>query len=254
VVLDYIIVAIFGGVIGSTELLTRYRDAPFKALWSLHAGSYIFLNVFASIGALWLTRLFGVTFGLDASTEVEKLRWAQVFVAGFGAMILFRSSLFVLSMGDKTMSVGPSSILEALLEILDGAVDRERAQDRATSIEKVMEGVSFRKAKDVLPVVTFALMQNLPRENQDLVLNRVLDLESKRKNKELSDSAAAYALGLSLMDIVGENVLRDAIDLIKDDVSVEPQPVGEEPKPFEELFADAAEEAKISVDDKKTKD
>jgi hypothetical protein len=216
--LDYVIVAIFGGLIGSTELLSRYKDAPFRSALSSPALAYIFVNLIASIVALWLARLFQITFGIDVVAEPEKLRWVQVFAAGFGAMTLLRSSLFFLNINEHTVAIGPSSLLDALLRVLDREVDRRRAQHRADEVESIMDNVSFRKAKDQLPIISFALMQNLPRNEQDKVVSKVLELEKKA----ISDRAKSRALGLSLMDIVGQDVLRRAVGLIQEEVAVTP--------------------------------
>ena len=66
---DFIIAGIFGAFIGSVELLSRYRDAPFRAASSVSAITYVALNIVASLGALWLLRLFGVTFGIESDPE-----------------------------------------------------------------------------------------------------------------------------------------------------------------------------------------
>lgn len=214
-IIDYLLVAVFGGLVGSTELLSRYRDAPFRVIFSKYSIAYILLNIIAAMLALWMLRLFGVNFGLDAPADVDKLRWVQILAAGFGAMLLFRSSVFVIRVGEQDMSIGPNSVLEVLLSVLDREVDRERAQKRADVVASVMKDVSFRKASDELPVVAFALMQNLPREDQDAIANKVLQLGQSR---DLSDAARAYALGLTLMDYVGERVLGSSVTLIGSEI------------------------------------
>ncbi len=212
---DFILVLVLGGLIGGTELLSRYRDAPFRALRGPSAFAYIFVNMLAAGCALWLTRLFDVTYGIDPIAEAERLRWVQVFSAGFGAMILLRSSVFVLNIGDQSVSIGPSSMLDALLTILDRDVDRRRAEERADAARRIMDGISFRKAREQLPIVAFALMQNLSRDEQDKVVNKVFGLE---KQAGAGDRAKAQALGLALMDIVGEKVLAEAVSLIRADI------------------------------------
>ena len=218
-ILDGFIVAIFGAGIGATELLSRYKDAPFKALRGVSALIYVGLNLVASIATLWLMRLFGVTFGIDPVVDAERLRWAQVFAAGFSAMVLLRSSIFSLNIGEQNISIGPSSLLDALLNVLDREVDRKRAQERAQSVLRIMEGISFTKAKVQLPVVAFALMQNVSRDEQDRVVNNVFGLE---RQEGVSDRAKAQALGLELMDIVGEKVLWQAVEMIRDQIKETP--------------------------------
>lgn len=216
--LDYLIVALFGAAIGATELLSRYRDAPFRALRGGSALAYLGLNLLASVGSLWLTRLFDVTFGIDPATHADRLRWAQVFAAGFGSMVLLRSSVFILNIGDQTVSIGPSSILDALLGVLDREVDRRRAQERASAVAEIMNAVSFKKGREQISIVAFALMQNVSREEQDKVVNKVLGLEKQRA----SDKAKAHALGLALMDVVGEQVLRKSVDMIREEIKETP--------------------------------
>jgi hypothetical protein len=222
--IDFLLVGIFGALVGTTELLSRYRDAPLRVIFSWFAIGYIVVNVLAAMGALWLVRLFGIDFGLDPLTQAMKLRWVQVMAAGFASMMLFRSSIFVLRVGDQDVSVGPSSVLDVLLTVLDREIDRKRAQERAKEVDQVMDGISFRKASDQLPVVAFALMQNLPREEQDQIINKVLQLT---QNTKLSEAARSKALGLALMDFVGKRVLEEAVELVREDIiSVPPQTEG----------------------------
>ena len=214
-VVDYLVVALFGGLVGATELLSRYRDAPFRVIFSKFSIAYIILNLLAAMLALWMVRLFGINFGLDPLTDPAKLRWVQILVAGFSAMLLFRSSVFQIRVGEQDVAVGPNSVLDVLLSVLDREVDRERAQKRAAVVAEIMQEVSFRKASDELPVVAFALMQNLPREDQERIANKVLQLG---QTKDLSDAARAYALGLTLMDYVGERVLSSSVELIEEEI------------------------------------
>jgi hypothetical protein len=215
--IDYILVGLFGALVGTAELLSRYRDAPLRAVLNIYAAGYIIINILAAMLALWLLRLFGVNFGLDPETETDKLRWVQVLAAGFASMMLFRSSVFVLQVGDQNVSIGPSSVLEVFLTVLDRQIDRRMARLRAEEVERVMNGISFTKAREQLPVVAFALLQNLAREDQDAIINKVLQLST---NSGLTDSARSTALGLALLDFVGGQVLEEAVDLIKDDISV----------------------------------
>jgi hypothetical protein len=52
--LDWIAVALLGGVVGSSELISRYKDEPGTAMKSRPAVFYILINAAASVGALGL--------------------------------------------------------------------------------------------------------------------------------------------------------------------------------------------------------
>src|SRR3982750_2744912 len=138
-VADYLIVVAIGASVGIGELVARYRDDPTRALGSFPALIYVVLNAAAAAGALALVQAFGWKFGAaDGSSE---LRWTRVLVAGFGAMALFRSSLFTARVGNQDVGVGPSTFLQVVLTAADRAVDRRRARARARDVSQAMKGV-----------------------------------------------------------------------------------------------------------------
>lgn len=60
--LDWIAVAVLGGVVGASELISRYKDDPGAAIKSRPAVFYIVINSAASVAALGLihaNRWFG---------------------------------------------------------------------------------------------------------------------------------------------------------------------------------------------------
>lgn len=215
-VVDYAIVALLGGVTGCGELMTRYRDAPARSLTNPSAGAYITLNVTAAVIALALVRVFNVDFGLTG----EELRWTQVLVAGLGAMALFRTSIFIAKVGDEDIGMGPSGVLQSLLKVADRGVDRTRAKARASEVAKAMAGVSFEKAQVALPSYCFALMQNVTTEEQEAVAENIVG--KLRNATSMSDSTKALALGLALMNVVGDGVLLAAVSSLGDEIKASP--------------------------------
>jgi hypothetical protein len=215
---DYSVVALIGAAVAAGELITRYRDAPIRALRSRPAVVYIALNVLATTSALALIRLFDVRFGLEPGDE---LRWTRVLVAGFGAMTILRTSLFITRIGDQDVGLGPSTLLQAGLAVADRGVDRRRAKARAEAVSKAMAGVSFADAYDALPTYCFALMQNVSREEQQDFADRVV---APLKAARMHDSAKAFALGLALMNLVGEEVLAAAAQAVRAEGAPSPRP------------------------------
>jgi hypothetical protein len=208
--LDYAIVAILGALVGGGELISRYRDAPARAVYNWPAFVYIALNVAASLVALAIIRIYGWKFGVSGGETA--IRWAQVGIAGTGAMALFRTSLFTIHAGDKDIGVGPSSFLQIFRDASDRAVDRLRAKARGEQVSQVMTGIAYDKAAEGLALYCLALMQNVPSEEQ-VKLTQSLELLDK---EQIDPAIKVRVLGLNLMNVVGPNVLIAAVDSLRE--------------------------------------
>jgi hypothetical protein len=113
--LDWVAVALIGGIVGTSELISRYKDDPWAAVRSWPARFYIGVNCAASMGALGL---------IHANGWFGPARWTQILMAGVSAMAFFRTSLFVVRAGDRDVAVGPNGFLQIFLAAADRAVDR----------------------------------------------------------------------------------------------------------------------------------
>jgi hypothetical protein len=199
-------VLLFGGIVGAGELVSRYRDAPGKAIKNLYGLYYIAINAVAALLALMAVRTLGLEFGLK--DKLHAMWIVQATAAGFGAMSIFRSSAFIARVGDQDVAIGPSAFLTSILSATDREVDRRRAEQRADAVQAAMAGIDFQQSNQALPVLALALMQNLPEEDAKK-LNQ--ELEGVRKNDGLPNSTKNLCLGLSLMNVVGEDVLSAAV-------------------------------------------
>ena len=213
-VADGVWVAFFGALLGTGELISRYRDDPWDTIKSPPGFFYIALNALVSVAALILIRGFGWTF----SAKVDAVRWTQVLVAGFGAMALFRSSLFTVRVGDQDVSVGPNSFLQIVLGAADRQVDRRRAAVRADRSKQIMQNVSFEEAKVALPAYCIALMQNMPTEDQIELMD---DVDKLAHSADIQTNMKSYFLGSALLTYVGEEVLQAAVKSLKEYIQSE---------------------------------
>src|SRR5271156_6030968 len=125
-------VALLGGVVGASELISRYKDDPFAAIKSFPAGFYIAINGIASLGALRL---------MQANGWFANSPLTQVLMAGISAMAFFRTSLFVVRAGDRDVGIGPSGFLQIFLAAADRAVDRKRAAARSDAVARGMQDI-----------------------------------------------------------------------------------------------------------------
>lgn len=198
---NYIIVLCIGLATGATELMSRFQDRPFAALMSKPGLAYMALNGGAAALAYYLMVWWNIGAGSTPGGSGEIQR---VLIAGAAAMAFFRSGFFTTRIGDKDISFGPNLVLQVVLDALDRAVDRERANQRARLIVRIMGGVDFGQAKVNLTELCFSLMQNV-REDERRKLTAEIDGIGKLEG--LSDEARSMALGLRLMTIVGEDTL-----------------------------------------------
>jgi hypothetical protein len=216
--LAYAIVVTFGALVGVTELLTRYRDAP-SALWRVpSAWFYVVINAVASAAALLAIHVFGWEFG-GATLEISQAY--QILIAGFGSAALFRSALFLVKVGGSNVAVGPNLILSGLLEAADRGVDRVRAKKRAEGVAAIMADVSFEKSHIALPTYCLALLQNVAPADQ---LELRESVEALNSADDIIDEHKSLTLGLALLNIGGIGVLEAAVKALgsairKDDVA-----------------------------------
>ena len=199
----YVAVCYIGGAVGIGEIVSRYRDAPQRALSTAPALLYILINASAAIAALYFANVFGVA----ASTDPQKTAITRVLLAGFGAMAFFRTSVFTARVGEQDIAIGPVAFLQVVLTATDRAVDRARADDRARAVALAMSGVSFDAAAAALPAFCLALMQNLTADEEKALGEAINSLQSSAMDSETKSKN----LGLLLLNVVGDKVLATAV-------------------------------------------
>jgi hypothetical protein len=203
----YAATALFGLLLGMTELISRFRDRPTAPLMTVPGLVYMATNVAASVAALWILQTQDVKYDFGGKLPPAL---AQVLLAGFGAMIFFRSALFTLRVADSDVAIGPAAVLQIILNAADRACDRLRAGPRSQIIHTIMRGVSFERARVALPLHCFTLMQNVSIVEQTQVMQTIDTIGSKT----ITDEVKAYNLGLILMNVVGEDVLDRAVHVL----------------------------------------
>lgn len=212
---SYFAAFVLGSAFGISELISRYRDEPRRALFSWAALLYIFVNAAAAVLALNLIRVFGWM----NEGEPLQIAYRQVLISGFGAMALFRSSLFIFRIGGSEINFGPVFVLQIILGVADRAVDRRRGRSRSSDVSLIMKDVSFEKAKELLPVYCLALMQNLTKDEQEALARDVASIGATN----ITDPTAAnrqksVLLGLRLLSVIGTDLLEQAVKSLGDDI------------------------------------
>jgi hypothetical protein len=202
--LAYLGAALLGLLVGATELVSRYRDAPLFALQTAAGLIYMAVNAAVSLIVFWLLRTGQI--GMTLATAIGPTL-SQVLLAGVGSMALLRTSLFTLRVRETDVPVGPAAILQVILVAADRACDRDRAGPRAAAVKRIMLGVSFQRARLALPGHCLSLMQNISADERSQLDSAISVLAAA----QMSDEVKSYNLGLVLMNYVGEDVLQEAV-------------------------------------------
>lgn len=234
---DVVAVATIGALVGISELVSRYRDEPTRALFTMPAVLYVALNAIAALLALGIG---GVQVANAGEPGVLGVHWGLVLACGLGAMAILRSALFVVRTDGKDLQVGPGSLVQMLLDAADRALDRLRAEERAWTVAKLMETLTSRvdgppkrhfgamlagmpprrrvddevfrlvvvEAVAQLPAYCITLTQNLDADDRTTFLSAASALSG---DDAMSDEVKLFTLGLLAMNSVGPRVLGAAV-------------------------------------------
>lgn len=213
-------VFLFGAAVGAAELISRYKDNPVRALLTAPGFFYVFLNAAGSAAALYLIYVFREQLGFVVKDTTE---WPDdpgtlvkaVLIAGSSSLVFFRSAIFKFRVGDSDLAIGPSIVLDTLSTAADRAVDRNMAGPRAVLVHELMADIAFDKAAAILSQHCVALMQNVSSEESQRIVGIVNKL---RADKDIPDKIKTLNLGLALLSVVGEKVLRTAVEYLRADL------------------------------------
>ncbi|MEV0661884.1 hypothetical protein ACIBI3_13795 [Actinomadura luteofluorescens] len=212
--IGYVVAVSLSCLVGIAELVSRYRDRPTTLVRVPSTWAYVLINGGAGAGSLLLLHTFGWRFGVQSPHVAEA---TQVLVASLGSMMVFRSAVFTVRVGDEDVAVGPSTLLTSLLAAADRGVDRMQAKTRAHEAGEIMRGVSFAKSRLALPTYCLGLLQNVSAEDQADLRTAVDALAGS----EMTDGQMALNLGLLLMNVAGPDVLRSAVETLRDEITAD---------------------------------
>lgn len=204
---------IFGGLVGVSEIASRYRDEPLHAILSPYGLIYTVSN-----GVLSLLSLLLIVRYEPAFPGVAKDQLLTAITAGFGSAAVMRTRLAVIKGADnKEVAIGPDIVISTILQMFDKNIDRLRAEKRKALVvehlDKIRDFGSFSLASKYLCASLLAF-QNL----DDTTKNQLGAIISDYEKQTLPDDLKYLALGFVFLTIVGEShfasVVKDA-DKIK---------------------------------------
>ncbi|GAA2577424.1 hypothetical protein SMC26_40510 [Actinomadura fulvescens] len=211
----YLVTIALSCLVGVAELISRYRDHPGKLVRVPSTWAYVLINGAAGAGSLLLLHTFDWRLGVPSP---EMAGAAQVLAASLGSMMIFRSAVFTVRVGDEDVAVGPSTLLSALLAAADRGVDRMQAKVRANEAGDIMRDISFAKARLALPTYCLGLLMNVSAEDQAALRTAV---DALGGTDEMTDRQKALNLGLLLINVAGPDVLKAAVETLRSEIEVD---------------------------------
>jgi len=207
---------LFGGLVGVSEIASRYRDEPLKSVMSPYGLIYCLLNGYIAVLAFFLIVNFPGTFGSLAKND-----FLAAVAAGFGSTIVMRSRIVIIKTADgNEESVGPDYVIKIVLQIIDTNIDRWRAIRRQEILGKNLAAIKklgdFSTAWLYLSASLFAF-QNLDDARKKILRDTYNDYQAQGAG---SEDIKRLGLGFIFLTLVGESnfsaVLENAANLSAD--------------------------------------
>ena len=206
----FLFAGIMAGMVAYGELLSRYQDSPTRLLTTSATALYIFVNMAAAILAFGLIRALHVL--EPAKADPHGMTWLyQLLLASFGAIAFFRTSLFTVRVGGSDIGIGPSAMLQTLLNAADRMIDRSQAENRAGRATEILKDVDYRRARAPLPTFCLILMQNPTAADTDALLKQIAALDQRI---DIDDDSKMRILGIYLIRMVGDEVLQRSVEAL----------------------------------------
>jgi hypothetical protein len=187
----------FGAATGASEIISRYRDEPLLAVANKFGVNYIAVNGLLGAAAFGL-----LTHYADQLLPAARADWfLRAILAGFGAMVIVRSKLFIYHSEDgKDYPIGPAIVIETFLQMLDRKIDRYRASRRQRRVFAAMSSVAdFDRSADYL-TASLLSFQNLTQEEKAGIASII----EQYKAVDWPAALKSAALGMAFLTIAGE--------------------------------------------------
>ena len=212
IALQFFIVGVFGGLLGYSELVSRYRDQP-DALRHVNA-TWVYLALNAAIGMAALAVLHIIDLeGLTLPEQMTDDSWDEIYlyqmlIAGFGGAAFFRTSIAKTRIANQEIGIGPSLVIDSFLAATDREIDRSFAQNRAAQVPRIVDGIGPAHAATDLTELCIGAMQNLSAEDANTLRDTAAAIAAQ--NNKALDKTKPVLIGYNLTTYVGPEVVAES--------------------------------------------
>ncbi len=182
-----------GTLTAFTEIIGKFRDEPLKSFRTKEALFYHAFNGLVAAFALYVLTISGTPEGPMEHIKV-------VLAAGLGSMLIMRSKLFNLKVGNEDVSFGPEQFVKVFFRFMEQAIDRVRGQARIDFINATMDDIDCEMYAPYIRTMLEAsqLLGEDKRKALDAEIQKICD--SKAEDKQIR----SYHLGFVLLNEMGE--------------------------------------------------
>ena len=197
--IPYFIAFMLGMATAFAEIIGKFRDEPLKAFRTPQALAYHTLNGCISVFAFYILKISGVSM----ATDMDKLK--AILLAGLGSMLVMRSRLFNVKVGEEEMAFGPDQIIKIYFRFMENAIDRVRAKSRMDLVRNLMNNINFSAVLDHTRVMLDS-SQTISVEKRQKLEGELNKISTETPNDMQNKS---YKLGFLLINEMGEDFVHE---------------------------------------------
>jgi hypothetical protein len=192
----YFFVFMLGMLTAAAEIIGKFRDEPIKALSTTQGFFYHIFNGLVAVFALYVVLLYNVS----SSTPLDRLK--IVVTAGLGSMLVMRSKLFNIKVGNEDVSFGPDQIVKVYFRFMEEAIDRVRASARIEFVKKIMDNLNFGNVC-IYTQTMLDSAQTLSKDDAQKLKDSIKAIKDQSADLQLQ----SYSLGFLILNEMGEDFL-----------------------------------------------
>jgi hypothetical protein len=209
--LVYFWTVVLGLLVGFAELVSRYRDEPWRVARLPPGLIFIGANGLASGVALFLLQTFPE---LHAPSNPVLL----VMTAGFGAMVVVRTKLLTVHQpGGTDIAVGPAFLLDTMLAAINRDVDRRRALQRTARVAAratELRAYKYSDANDFL-IASLGAFQSMDADIAQSLRSQLQQMVNDQTLKAMPDQVKFLIAGYSILTEFGDQTFDGVFTSLK---------------------------------------
>ena len=221
--LNFVIVFLFGILWGVLELVINYElkyvgsfNRKYKKAKEEHddvvldkeesAIGYVFLylllNGFISALAFYSLKFFSK----EPVLAINSIEIPNLIIAGFGGVVVLRSSIFSIQLNGRNVDVGLISIVQALLDKIEKKIKHNIAANRICEIYEIMKDIDYEAAKEELPSLCIRYIDGFSEKDSKDLINAIKEI-----NGSISNINKCMQLGREIARYCDVEILKRAI-------------------------------------------